>query len=52
MAFSPTRRLMLMPFRHEMLKVLFTYKKVYAFLAHIKNYMYLCIVIINKMFNP
>ena len=30
----------------------FTYQKVYVLLGHIKNYMYLCTVIINKMFNP
>jgi len=29
----------------KMLKIAFTYKKVYVKLAHIKNYMYLCIVI-------
>lgn len=35
-----------------MLKMHITYKKVYVKLAHIKNYMYLCNVIIKKMFNP
>lgn len=34
-----------------MLNMRYTYKKVYVKLAHIKNYMYLCIVII-KMSNP
>ena len=28
-----------------------TYQKVYVLFGYIKNYMYLCNVIINKMFN-
>lgn len=32
-------------FVSEMLKMRITYKKVYAKLSHIKNYMYLCNVI-------
>ena len=35
-----------------MLKMQFTYKKVYVKFVYIKNYMYLCSVIIKKMCNP
>lgn len=30
----------------------FTYQKVYVLFGYIKNYMYLCSVIIKKRFNP